>query len=753
MITSEAMRRALNPLWWFAVSVAASIAVTSGSPPLEATALSASLAIIGICAVAMALKVEGHRRILLLVLAGLSLGGLRGLDQAASHHERERLVHAEPPAVVRIQATALEGWSPSRWGRTTTVRVESAQRHEAPLELPRRCRLEVRSSPTRALPMPGETIRALVSVRGEADHILLVVASDRLLELSKPPHGLPSWRDALARSLFDSAGTDATRIRAAELAGALALGRKDLLPRHRREGWRRSGLGHALAVSGLHVGVISGVAWLAATACGLSPLVSRLFLLGAIPTYVLLAGASPSATRAGIMISVFLAARLIGRSVLALGAVLLTATLMILVSPALVFQPGFQLTVLVTAALIRWSPQISQALRGPGWLTAAIAIPVVAQIAAAPIVGMHFRTITPLAAVVNLAVPLLLTPSIPCAVAAVVLSSLWAPAAAPVLDLLAAVSDILWRIGALGRSWTVLAPAVPSGVAILFGVFGAFALRLDRLGKVGAGLWIALTALLPVAALAQRPQPNAVELLAVGDGLAAVVSTETTTHLFDGGRYRSEAAELLTDAGVRSIDIVFASHGDTDHIGGLTQVMQSTRVSTLALPSWLLQEEGIVPLLRAARRHGTSISPVVAGSRLHIRETFLDVLWPPYGADPSWRHNDRSLVVRVAWPAGRVLLTGDIGGAVEARMAAGTHLACDVLVIPHHGSRTSSTPAFLSAAHPTVALIPAGPRNRHNHPHPDVVRRLTRRRITIRTPIIDGEAGAHLEPCGWTPWP
>ncbi len=753
MKPSPQLRRALNPLWWFALSVAAAAAAASPLVFSRPTLLPPALAVVGVAATIAALFTNNRRRLMLLILAGLSLGGWRGLEQAGRRCEYDHLVRADPPAAVRVEAVILEGWTRSRWGITTRVRVKGAQRGGEAVDLPGRCRLEVRGNPTVSLPGPGETVHALATIRGDADHILLVVSSDRLLESTEPPRGLPSWRDALARSLLDSAGTDVSRIRAAQLAAALALGRRDLLPRHRNEGWRRSGLAHTLAVSGLHVGVVSGVIWLAAIACGASPRAARLLLMAAIPTYVLLAGASPSATRAGIMIWVFLAARLIGRSVLALACVLLTATVMILVSPALVFQPGFQLTVLVSAALIRWSPRLAETLRGPGWLAAAIAVVVVAQIAAAPIVAAHFRVVTPLAAVSNLAVPLLLTPSIPTAVTAVALSSVWGPAATPALDLLGLLTTLLWQAGAVARTWSLVAPSTPPLIAALLALAGLLALRLDRFGRVGAGLWIALMALAPLAGMARGSRPEGVELLGVGDGLAAVTSTGSTTVLFDAGKYRNEAAELLVDAGYRNIDVAFVSHGDADHAGGLEQVIRLHKVDMLVLPRWLVREENVVPLLRAARRRATAVVPVTRGSRFSAAQTRLDVLWPPHDAEPGWEDNDRSLVVRVTWPAARVLLTGDIGARVEACLATECDIGCNVLVVPHHGSRTSCTAALLAASHPEVALIPAGPKNRHNHPHPEVIARLTELNITARVPILDGPCGAWCTEGRCTPWP
>jgi competence protein ComEC len=104
-------------------------------------------------------------------------------------------------------------------------------------------------------------------------------------------------------------------------------------------------------------------------------------------------------------------------------------------------------------------------------------------------------------------------------------------------------------------------------------------------------------------------------------------------------------------------------------------------------------------------------------------------------------------------PGGPILLTADIGGATEQRLAVANDLSCSVVIIPHHGSRHSATPAFLDATGARLALVPAGPENLHRHPHPDVIDRLDRRGIEYRMPIRDGRCGARWEDGEWVLYP
>lgn len=732
----------LDALWSCVVGVVAGIGLATVTGASAPPFMIACLGVAGGLALLAGFRADGRRRAVLLLITGFALGGWRGMGEMQRQGALDELLESPSSIALRIEMTVLEGWSAGRWGHTTRVRVHDVTHESHRIELPGRCRLEVRTSATDVeLPRAGTKIRSLIAVKGSSQRPLLVSSSPRLLEVLDPPRGIPAVRDFLAGSLIRAAGTDAGRIRSAELAAALALGRRDMVPAHRRQGWRASGLGHALAVSGLHVGIVSGTFWLIGVIIGLRPTTLRWYLLVMVPGYTMLAGAAPSAVRACLMVCLYLAARLLGRAAIPLGTVLTAATLMMLISPGLILDPGFQLTVGVTAALIRWAPPLIEWLRGPRWFRGLLAIPVVAQLAAAPLVAIHFRTATPLAAVVNLAIPLLLTPAIPLAVAAVVLAPIWQGAAGLILDLIRILTDALWMIGSLGRGWTLIVPTMAPIILFLLVATWLLALRYDRLGRAAGAAWIVLILSSPIGfSLCRNTAGERAELLPVGDGLALVLTTSGQTHLFDGGRYESEAAEMLADTGCRRLTTVIVSHGDEDHIGGVRRVLQSTTTDRLIMPSWLMTDPAVVPVVRAARHSGTMITKVARGSIISSGALRLDVLWPPAGHS-NLSDNDRSLVARARTPAGPIVLTGDIGTGIERILARTSNLTADILLAPHHGSASSTSGRLLEAVSPSLVLIPAGPRNRHHHPHPTVLERLSARGIPFVYPARDGRSG------------
>jgi competence protein ComEC len=235
-----------------------------------------------------------------------------------------------------------------------------------------------------------------------------------------------------------------------------------------------------------------------------------------------------------------------------------------------------------------------------------------------------------------------------------------------------------------------------------------------------------------------------VDVLDIGHGLAVVVRTERHALAYDAGPSWSADSDsglrivvpFLRGEGVGRLDGFIVSHADDDHYGGAASVVRARQ------PSWLLSSlRPDDPLHEDVER---SIR-CEAGHRWTWDGVAFEVLHPDaamYSEAPARKarkENDRGCVVRVAAGGGAVLLSGDVEARSEAEMLArGAVLRADVLVVPHHGSKTSSTAAFLDAVAPSWALLSVGYRNRFRHPHESVVARLRERGIEMRRTDAEG---------------
>ena len=213
-------------------------------------------------------------------------------------------------------------------------------------------------------------------------------------------------------------------------------------------------------------------------------------------------------------------------------------------------------------------------------------------------------------------------------------------------------------------------------------------------------------------------------LLDVGQGLAAVVRTETHTLVYDTGPRFSDRFDTgqavvlpyLRSQGITQVDTLVISHGDNDHIGGAQSVLH-------AIP--------VKQILSSVPRRLPGAAPCQAGLGWRWDGVSFAILNPPVSA---WHGgNNASCVLRIAGPSGSVLLPGDIEASGERALLEryGEGLASDVLVVPHHGSKTSSSDSFLAAVRPAMALFPVGYRNRYQHPHPRVAARYRHRAIVL----------------------
>ena len=513
-------------------------------------------------------------------------------------------------------------------------------------------------------------------------------------------------------------------------ARALLLGDLESVPQSERLGFRRSGLAHLLAVSGMNVALVAMVAAAVGSFCG------RRVRLGLVASAVLLhlalVGPVPSLLRATLMTSAALLGLVLERRALALQSLAIAGAVMVALEPALVRNLGFCLSCSATFGIVVLAPcSLRQWSVRNHPLAIAVAVSWAAQAATLPWALEAFSYVSPVAPLLNLiAVPLagLLLVAALGWIALAILLPATREISALLLDLLASPFQLL--------------PALPSGPWLCFPLppswWLGFALAVVALAAA-ASPRSARRALLLGLLLSARPQARIagaaqeVEWIVadVGQGDGALVRRGAAAMLIDGGggvgprRSRDFAAQvwlpLLAARGISRLDVAVVTHGDSDHCRGLVDVASYVPIREVwSTPE--LRDDGCVGEILALSR--AVFRGLVAGDTGSLADLPIEVLGPQRGA--SGKDNDRSLVLALQAEGRRILLTGDIERRAEAELVAHFPLSlrCDLLKVAHHGAATSSGAAFLAAAAPRLALISSGVNNRYGHPSREVVHRL-----------------------------
>lgn len=593
-------------------------------------------------------------------------------------------------------------------------------------------------------------------------------------------------RDALRTRIGEVLGTDAAH---RGIVAALAIGEQSGIGEDDWRVLRNTGTSHLVAISGLHVGLVGALAgWLvsmvwrrvrwrgrAATLVLPAPYAAALAALVAAAGYAALAGFNVPAQRAWWMIAGGGIAYLAGRSVptsavlcAALGGVLLA-------DPWAVLSAGFWLSFGAVAVILLavagwravreadeagmesgaadWRSRLrAWTTRGGRRLAEATRVQYAVTIGLAPLTAAWFAQVSLSGPFGNaFAIPWVSSVVTPVVLAGIALPPpldaaafrLAHAALEPMMTLLGYLAD--WPAGVFWLrmpDWPVLALACV-GVAWVLMPRG-WPLR-----------WAAPLTWLPLVAPApDAPPPGGFRMtvLDVGQGAAVLVETARRTLLFDAGPGAESShagtrivAPALRARGISTIDSLVLSHADADHAGGAAAVYAAADVRQLLA--------GIAPksrLWRDAQAAGVADRlPCAAGQRWTWDGVAFTMLWPP-GGRSAGSSNGQSCVLRIDAGGTSALLTGDIEAGAERRLVADARdaLAAQILVVPHHGSRTSSMEPFLDSVGPRVAVFPVGYRNRFGHPHRTVLARYEARGIPLPRTDRDGAVRFDVAPAG-----
>jgi competence protein ComEC len=634
----------------------------------------------------------------------------------------------------------------------------------------------VRGTRNPGLPDPARALRA-----AGIDVLAGVAAPSAVARVAEPARGGVRRAAFLARRAMRAAIDRAVGGAAGGFLKTAVLGDRRGVGDDVEEGFRAAGATHVLSVSGLHLAAVAALLFLlvrslAALVPGL-PLyvdpraVAAAVALPAIGFFTLLTGEAVATERSALMLAIGMGGLLLGRPVSAAPTIAAAALVLLVAGPLRLFDVSLQLSLASVAGIALLARRLARVVDGaPGrgrrrmrwalrWLGRFGAATLAATAATGPLVAHCFGEIALAAPLGNLAlVPLVEMLVVPCGLLGAAAGAVWEPLGRAPFAVAAAAARAALAVAAAFRGHAPLVTCrTPDGLETAAltaaGLLALWAVaargRARKLALAGAVVAAAAGAASLLARdLARRHARDArVTFLDVGQGDAAVVEAPGgAVMVVDGGGAFDGAFDpgerivepFLRARGIARVDVVALSHPHPDHLNGLLRIVGRFEVGAL----WTSGDDGRNPdyrrLLEAARRRGVP-APVPAPARLG--PVTVEPLGPFVAADagagagagerigppPGLSVNDASLVLRVAFGGRAVLFAGDLEadgeGELAGRRAVGQRVAADVLKVPHHGSRTSSTPELVQAVAPDLAVISLGWRNRFHFPAPEVVAR------------------------------
>ncbi len=720
------------------------------------------------------------------MLAAMAAGYLSLIPWDAPRHGADHVTHFLDSGRYRIRGTVVDD-PRIRLGRTRLiVALDSLSREDTDHRVDGRIQVTVMGAVT---PVPGDIISFAARLRSfrnfqnpggfdycrhmafQRIHGRAWVRADKLqIDSRAPAFSMAQWihaaRQRLSR-IIDSIGDGATMDAKAVLK-ALMIGDRSGIDDHLRQRFNRAGVGHLLAISGLHVGIVATLAFrIFGWVSSFIPFLlwrgwGRAWAAGAtlIPVliYGLLAGMSASTQRAVIMVAVFLLSLMVGRSRDTLNTLAVAALVILVAFPPALFSISFQLSFAAVLAIvvgmqrigIDRDPNDRRVRKAVGWLTASIVVSVLAVAGTTPVVLYHFNRTSLVGVAANLLlIPLIGFVTVPLGLVSALLAFIFTPLAVMGFRLsLHLIQGALMVVdGVAALPFAAFQTVTPSLLEIMLYytagwsllnwrrvTFAPWVMAVVMIVAVGDGLYWAK----------QRfwHHDFRVTAIDVGQGTATLMEMPGgKVVLMDGGGFSDNrvfdmgqrvVAPLLWRKKIAGVDILMLSHPNADHLNGLIYIARHFHVQELWTNGDVNTTWGYKNLMDACREQNIIVR--VMDSRMRdkiIGGVSLSVLHPPpgealqVGAGDQDRRNNASLVVKATYGQTAFLLTGDIMSEAEQTLVqrAGDRLSSRVLFVPHHGSRSSSSNALIAAVGPEIAVISAGVDNRFGFPHDEVVQR------------------------------
>ncbi|WP_299087728.1 DNA internalization-related competence protein ComEC/Rec2 [uncultured Metabacillus sp.] len=542
---------------------------------------------------------------------------------------------------------------------------------------------------------------------------------------------------------------------------ALIFGDRRLIDSDLDKAYQELGIVHLLAISGSHIALLAGAIYYFLLYCGMTHEKAKAVLIVLLPVYMILTGASPSVVRASFMVVLYLLIKLCKKQISSLDVISFTYLVLLIINPYYLFQAGFQLSYAVSFGLLLSLGIVEHFNNVLAKLTVVSAI---AQLCSMPILLHHFYEISLISLPMNmLFVPLYSFIILPLSILATSMAAIFPLIGVHIIQIFSEMLLVTHKIVLFASSLSISTfvtgrPALPITCALVVAIFYlVYQFEIYKRIKLllRPALFLALVLLIQVGLPYLNPYGKVIMIdVGQGDSIFIHLPFKKGTFLIDtGGRitFPKEKWEETSDSftiaedvtipylksiGITKVDALFLTHGDTDHIGEAIPIMEGIKVEELIIPKGFVREELEQKVIETAENKRTEIKAVKAGDTILFHDFSFYVVAP---ITLTASKNDDSLVLWTELGGLSWLFTGDAEmGSEEKMISKFPGLRADVLKVGHHGSKGSTSDSFLDSILPSIALVSAGYNNRYQHPHSEVVDKLSSRGIPLLRTDLDG---------------
>lgn len=520
------------------------------------------------------------------------------------------------------------------------------------------------------------------------------------------------------------------------LMKSIVLGKSFYLDESSASLYRDLGLAHILAVSGLHIGIISGFFIFVFSRLGIKRRVNILFTLIILWSYGYIIGFPTSILRANIMLSILLYSQFIHEPYDSINSLSCAFILLLFINPYYLFNIGFQLSFMASFSIVTFTPRIRMLLYPyDNYIVNALAPILGVQIGMLPIQSYYFNRLSIFSIVANI----IFIPLMSLALILGFMMIIFNYTLAYINNIIGYLLNIILKIqfktlnflGGFSRNMVIFSPEIITIIMYFILVFLILKIiDIKNLDMRITKTFIVYLILIIILNTLTIVYDDTVELhfIDVGQGDAMLIRSKGKDYLVDTGGSLFDSYDIgknitlpyLEKSGIRTLEAVFISHFHEDHSQGLMALLDNIRIKTIFASHRPVGNK----VYDAIIQRNIPYKELGSGDRLKLGNNLeLLNLWPRKDLDIEYEENNMSLVSILATSKYQVLLTGDMEREAEYLLKDRLTQPLDFIKIPHHGSKTSSTEELLDNIRPKVGIISLGKNNMYGHPNKEVIER------------------------------